>query len=248
MNNLDLFELVKLMNNGNSDAKKAIIVQSMGLIKKCVSEIKSSNLDYEDLVQEAVLILLNTLPKFDPSKGSLSTFIWSNVKMPLICSKQGMPVRLYKLSRNIAKTKQYLFESGKPASLENIAAVLGLSASKLNKYVIEINKYNHIYLDQSASSEEDSDTIGSLLADTSAASPEENCLNNFASEELRKYMQTLSAEQRRILTLHYNLNNSEQGPLSFRQIAAVLGTKHQNVAYTETVALKKLRSLMLQAA
>jgi len=144
MKDEELLELVVEIKKGNVAAKNQIITENLKLIQKCVSEIKNSELDFEDLVQEAVIILLQKLDNFDPSKASLATFIWSNVKLPLLNSTQKMPVRVYKESQKIKKAEAYLSESGKTVSAENTAEIIGSTAAKINKIKSVTNQFNYL--------------------------------------------------------------------------------------------------------
>ena len=102
--------MMKTNKSIQSNNSYDLIINNMGLINKLVNEIEFSTLDKEDLIQQAVLFLLDKIDEYDSSKGALSTFIWFKIKNKLINSTQVIPERLYKNSVNIKKTKEYLIE------------------------------------------------------------------------------------------------------------------------------------------
>jgi len=226
------------------EKRNKIIVENLGLIKKCVREIKKSNMDYEDLVQEAVAMLLESFDRFDPAKGSLSTFIWTNIKLNLLNNTQDMPVNLYKLSQKINKAENYISQKNCCESDRQVAEILGMSLKRLNCYKREIASFNYLYLDNSSSDDNDSETFESTLQDTKELTPEQNSVYLDESRRLSKAFDQLSPVQKEILSLHYNLNNSEDGGLSLREIGRMMDFNHQTVSTQEKKALEKLRKLM----
>ena len=84
-----------------------LILQNMKKNKKCVSQINHSTFDFDDLVQEAVLMLLPKIEAYDSSRGALSTFIWVNVKRNLANKTQAVSEHLYKISLKIKNVIEY---------------------------------------------------------------------------------------------------------------------------------------------
>ena len=83
--------MMKTNKSIQSNNSYDLIINNMALINKLVNEIEYSTLETEDLTQQAVLLLLDKINEYDPSKGALSTFIWFKLKNKLINSTQEMP-------------------------------------------------------------------------------------------------------------------------------------------------------------
>lgn len=219
-----------------------LILQNMGLIKKCVSQINSLTYEFDDLVQEAVAILLPKMEKFNPSKGSLSTFIWQNIKHELINSTQELSEHYYKKSVKFKKAENYLAEKGEETSAENMAKFLGVKVSTYQAYVDQFNSVKFVNLDACYSDDDEKSSIGSNLADTKYASPEDALISNSMRHVLSKAVNSLPENQRQVIILHYNLNNSTEGCFSFRQIAKLLDINHQTAANYAERGLETLRN------
>lgn len=222
----------------------SIILQNMGLIKKCVSQITYSTYEYEDLVQEAVAILLQKIQNYDSSKGSLSTFIWYTIKNTLINTTQVLPEHLYKISIQINKAKKALKENGEDVNAENIARLIGVRTATCRSYIDQINSTNFVSLDEVYSDDESAESFGANCADKKYESPEVEVINNFMHKQLIKELNALPEIQKQIITLHYNLNNDSEGCLSYREIAKVLNINHQTVANIEAKGLNTIKAQM----
>ena len=241
-------KLVALMKEGDLNAKNQLIVQNMGLIVNCVSEIKNTQMDFEDLVQEAVAVLLTKLEGYDPEKGALSTFIWSTIRQYITASTQPMPMNLYRQFVRIRQSVQYLNECDKKVNVENIANVMDIPVSLCKKYLNQIESFNYVSLDKSMVKDEDSESLVTMLTDDRVESPEEYGVYSAMKDQLWRSIRTLPERQQQILILHYNLNNSKRGCLSLRQIAGELGTSYQNIAQIEKKSIEKIRFQMGAAA
>ena len=217
-----------------------LILQNMGLIKKCVSQIRYSNLDFEDLVQEAVLMLLPKIEAYDSSRGALSTFIWVNVKRNLANKTQAVSEHLYKISLKIKNAEKYLIAQGKDSSCENIAEFLGLSTEACEKYIAQINSAKLLSLDE-CYADDDSESFCNNFMDTRYVDPEKNAIDCSLKQQLTKAVRNLPENQRLIISLRYNLNNSSDGCLSLRQIGKLLNVSAQTVANIEAKGLQNLK-------
>ena len=222
-----------------------LIINNIGLIKKLVKEIEYSTLEAEDLTQQAVLLLLDKINEYDPSKGALSTFIWFKLKNKLINSTQEMSERLYKKSVSIKKVKEYLVSRGTELTDENIASCLGCSLSVYRYYKKLIYIYKEIDIDNFFS-EEDEDDVSFVykVRANNTLSPEQIFINKTMCHELLNVVNSLPSDQRKVVTLHYNLNHHENGPLSLREIAKMLNVSHQTAANIESKAFNTIKKFV----
>ena len=114
--------------------------------------------------------------------------------------------------------------------------------STYQAYVKKFNsvKFVNLYACHSNAGEESS--IGSNLADTKYANPEDGFISNSMYHVLNKAINSLPENQKQVITLHYNLNNSTEGCLSFREIAKLLNITHQTAVYFEIRGLETLKN------
>ena len=237
--------MMKTNKSIQSNNSYDLIINNMALINKLVNEIEFSTLDKEDLTQQAVLLLLDKINEYDSSKGALSTFIWFKIKNKLINSTQVIPERLYKNSVNIKKTKEYLISQGTELTDENIASCLGCSLSVYRYYKKLIYIYKEIDIDN-FSSEEDEDDVSFVykVSANNTLSPEQIFMNKTMCHELLNVVNSLPSDQKKVVTLHYNLNHHENGPLSLREIAKMLNVSHQTAANIESKAFNTIKKFV----
>ena len=236
--------MMKTNKSVQSNNSYDLIINNMGLINKLVNEIEFSTLDKEDLIQQAVLFLLNKIDEYDSSKGALSTFIWFKIKNKLINSTQVIPERLYKKSVNINKAKEYLISQGTELTDENIASFLGWSVKNYRYYKKLIYIYKEIDMDCFSSEEEDDVSFVYKVSANNTLSPEQIFMNKAMCYELLNVVNSLPSDQKKVVTLHYNLNHHENGPLSLREIAKMLNVSHQTAANIESKAFATIKKLV----
>ena len=237
--------MMKTNKSIQSNNSYDLIINNMALINKLVNEIEFSTLDKEDLTQQAVLLLLDKINEYDSSKGALSTFIWFKLKNKLINSTQEMPERLYKKSVSIKKVKEYLISRGTELTDENIASCLGWSVKTYRYYKKLIYIYREIDMD-CFSSEEDEDKVPFVykVSANNTLSPEQIFMNKTMCHELLNVVNSLPGDQKKVVTLHYNLNHHENGPLSLREIAKMLNVSHQTAANIEYKAFNTIKKFV----
>lgn len=237
--------MMKTNKSIQSNNSYDLIINNMALINKLVNEIEFSTLDKEDLTQQAVLLLLDKINEYDSSKGALSTFIWFKIKNKLINSTQVIPERLYKKSVSIKKVKEYLISQGTELTDENIASCLGWSVKTYRYYKKLIHIYREIDMD-CFSSEEDEDKVPFVykVSANNTLSPEQIFMNKTMCHELLNVVNSLPGDQKKVVTLHYNLNHHENGPLSLREIAKMLNVSHQTAANIESKAFNTIKKFV----
>ena len=236
--------MMKTNKSIQSNNSYDLIINNMGLINKLVNEIEFSTLDKEDLIQQAVLFLLDKIDEYDSSKGALSSFIWFKIKNKLINSTQVIPERLYKKSVNIKKAKEYLISQGAELTDENIASFLGWSVKNYRYYKKLIYIYKEIDMDCFSSEEEDDVSFVYKVSANKTLSPEQIFMNKAMCHELLNVVNSLPSDQKKVVTLHYNLNHHENGPLSLREIAKMLNVSHQTAANIESKAFATIKKLV----
>ena len=236
--------MMKTNKSIQSNNSYDLIINNMGLINKLVNEIEFSTLDKVDLIQQAVLFLLDKIDEYDSSKGALSSFIWFKIKNKLINSTQVIPERLYKKSVNIKKAKEYLISQGAELTDENIASFLGWSVKNYRYYKKLIYIYKEIDMDCFSSEEEDDVSFVYKVSANKTLSPEQIFMNKAMCHELLNVVNSLPSDQKKVVTLHYNLNHHENGPLSLREIAKMLNVSHQTAANIESKAFATIKKLV----
>lgn len=80
MNYDQIEEQVKLAKQGNSESLTKLLVQFKPFIFKTAKNFNIKNYDEYDLVQIGYIALINAVDKYDTSKHSFSSYVYSTIK------------------------------------------------------------------------------------------------------------------------------------------------------------------------
>lgn len=131
-------------------------------------------------------------------------------------------------------------ELGREPTTPELANRLDVSEEKLRMYTD--SSRNVLSLEnplRSASSKEDTRTLGDVLA-SDAPTPEEDAEADYLRRDIRAVMDTaLVASEREVIVARFGLDDGK--PLSVEETARLLGTTRDRVRVVEARALNKLR-------
>jgi|GEM_PF-3433216 len=198
----------------------------------------------EDLIQEGVLILLETLPRFDPGLGgSLLAFAAAHIRgrMAELVSAHDRPVRLPRREQDgrfkvIRFAEEFRLKHGRAPDAELVAVRLGLSLQLVQRALNEAR--GHASLDEvmSVSGEEIGSRL-SMVVDQSP-SPEEQLLAAERQQHMDSAIGALPERERQVVEARFGLNGQER--LKLREVAAEHGLTVQRIQQIEVKALKAL--------
>lgn len=232
-----LMELFELMKTNKTEAEKQILLYNQGLVKKIASKYYkfTSSMEFEDLMQEGNIGLLNAIRMYDYTKTTkFSSYIASaienqirrsiNNKDTLIRIPVGQKIEFIKYKIKIneleIKIKRELTDEEKIQLLE----ITPKQLATLN----EILK-NEIIL-----------STDELLYVSDISILEDTALDNIQREEILKYIEQLKPIDQEIIKLKYGF--TKLGELTYKQIADKFQTTKQNIHQKEKVILKKLKA------
>lgn len=253
-------------NTGSEDALNRIVGSHMNYVISFIKRSSLSDEEFNDLMQEGTLGLIQAAKKYDPLNefgARFSTFckhfILSNIKAYIIDNSK--IVRNYgkkpsrKLFWNLRNEQRKLNdESSNPYSLDGT----GISHKNAEKIAEILNvPIQDVYsVDQALLLGDQSFNIvksdGSPILDVAGAKGPEDHLLSVQNEWLTQFgipqaMQALDARSQKIISARWSLSEDEASSATLADLAKEFGISAERVRQIESAAFKKMKGILSQA-
>ncbi len=229
--------------NRSPQIKRELVLRYIYIVKNIAVQMKGVYMSFaqmDDIVNESVIVLMNSIDKFAPSMNvKFETYISKRLRGLIIdmARKQDwIPRNVRKNARMIDDATNDLFNQlGRFPTDEEMAEHLGVSLEKYqSKMLSKTNLYNLISLD--AFFEGQSGGVQNI-ADT-GCTPEQSFENKEMRDILNQGIETLRQNEQTVLSLHYRQE------LNMKEIAAVMSLSESRISQIHSNALRKLRIYM----
>lgn len=233
----------KYKENGDISLRNKLVM-SYGYIAKIAAlqlrGLANSQAQVEDMINNGMIILIDCIDKFDPSKEvKFESYAFMRVRggiIDLIRKQDWIPRRVRANSKKINDTYNSLCSKlRREPTPEEMAKELNISVEKLEKYNCEISNatvYSFEELIQNVSQ------MGNVLENSTLddITPEKKILKNEMRKVLAEAIDELSERERLVVSLYYYEN------LNLADIAKVLEVSVQRVSQINTKVIAKLKS------
>jgi len=227
----------------NKDGKEEIVKKYIPLVKYIASRViigKSRYIEYEDLVSYGMLGLMDSISKFDTSKGmKFSTYASIRIKGSMIDElRKNSPISkgaMDKLNRYNEAIENLQKRFLREPSNEEIANALGISISEVAEIEGYINYISVMSLEDLIYSEDDDMPLIGTIEDKKSPSPERNFEDKEQLEYLAKALDKLNEKDKTVITLYYY-----EG-LTLKQIGSVLEVSESRVCQLHSRAIVHLK-------
>ncbi len=240
-------ELGRLIQAGDQAAMRALVSGNLRLVISIAKRYMRQGMDFEDLIQEGNIGLLQAVRKFDPTMGNkFSTYAtwWIRQAITRALSNKARTIRLpvhvneilYKLRR---AAKPYFQKQGRYPTIQELAESTGINRDEI-EHVLK-SSMNILSIDEFIGGEDD-ETMEKFIADKSLRKPEDQAEGALLSGKIEKLLGSLSQEEQSIMKPLYGLDENHRQKTA-KEVAAQMGIEVNDVRRIEIKALRRLRRL-----
>ncbi|MBE6844116.1 MAG: FliA/WhiG family RNA polymerase sigma factor [Ruminococcus sp.] len=237
--------LKKYKESGDISLRNRLVMSYGHIAKIAALQLRgsaSTQAQVEDMVNQGMIILIDCIEKYDPSKEvKFESYAFMRVRggiIDLIRKQDWIPRRVRANSKRISDTYNALCSKlMREPTQEEIANELGITVEKLEKYNCEISNsavFSFEELIQNVSQ------MGNILESSTLddITPEKKILKNEMHKILVEAIEELSEREKLVISLYYYEN------LNLSDIAKILEISVQRVSQINTKAITKLKSKM----
>ena len=243
---LDEEELLKrYRQTGDPDAKWALALQNADMVRVIANQARGVYADFaqtEDIIHDGILVLLDSVDKFDPLKGAkFRTYVAKRVRgmvIDLARRQHWSSRRVRQLAAQINRVEDRLIgELGRKPSDQEMAECLGFSVEKFESVVAEIALSNVVSFEVLLNAHGEAVAWGKG-EENESMQPEAAYQEKELYDTLRKGIEGLRERERMVLSLYY------EQELNMKEIAQILGISAPRVSQIHSRAIEKMRNHM----
>ena len=245
---LDDRSLLELyQRTGDQDLKWMLVLRYTSLIRRIAlqaSGLYSSFAQLDDIIQEGLLVLLNAVDKFDPSKNvKFETYVSTRLRgmiVDLARRQDWLPRQVRQKAGRLNQAMDELSANlGRVPTSNEVAQYLGLSREQYDAMLSETAVSSLVSFE--AVLDGCGKAMEKMLAQEEQSNPTEEIFQN---QELHQVLEegiaALRENERMVLSLYY------EKELNMKEIAQVLGVSAARISQIHSRALQHLRVHMKQ--
>ncbi|MCM8532209.1 MAG: RNA polymerase sigma factor RpoD/SigA [Lentisphaeraceae bacterium] len=231
---------------GSDQARRTLTEGNLRLVVKIAHDYKNLGVPLADLIAEGNVGLMKAVTKFQPDKGAkFSSYAawWIKQAIRRAIANQGrvvrVPVQAAAKMKLIRETSQILTkELGRVPNHKDIAKKLGMTERSIRSTIATVNT-SLISMDADLQ-EGEGGTVGDLLTDVKASSPEEILEKDDVVSLIKSIVeQQLNDREQTIIRMRYGFDDGK--PKTLEQVSEIIGRTRERVRQIQHQALKKLK-------
>jgi RNA polymerase primary sigma factor len=239
-------ELSKRIENGDAAAKERMINSNLALVVSIAKKYPQNELPLLDLIQEGIFGLIRASEKFDWRRGfKFSTYATYWIRQAIQRGIENkartirVPTNIAQRERKIQRTRRDLATKlGRDPTNEEIAEAAELELGQVEAMADLTRTVTSLDRPLGAVGEA---SLGDVLGDERAG-PAEEVEIALRDDAIRRALEDLPDEERKVVALRYGVNGAE-GPVGIREASRRLGITQPETRKLEERALARLASV-----
>lgn len=232
----------------SEDLRSEIIAEYAYLARYVVERLNlktSASVDYDDLLSQAVVGLIDAIDRYDPCRGvKFETFAYLRIRGAVMDMLRDMDWSPRSLRQKESELKHAYArveaERGRPATDDEVAQELGISRVELDARAQAVAPWATVSLEETiaAGGEDDDITVADLIVDEDAVSPERHAEQRELRRLLVEAIRDLPQQERLVLSLYYI-----EG-LTLKEVGKALGVTESRACQVHSKAILRVQTRM----